>query len=382
MRRIWVTLGIAIALAAGCADELAGEGEACGTTSDCKSGLICYADLCVHPGTPVTCMVDAQCPNLYICIEGLCEPKPAPECGVGFPCPAGQECVEGTCIGGTGPDVSSEVDAEETPPPECTSNGDCPSGKCNVTAGTCYDPHCEDESDCDDDNACTTDLCDPAEGCFWENINGDACEDGNACTSGDTCVDGICDGGAGIDCNDNNACTSDFCDPVDGCEYTETVAPCDDGNQCTVGDVCNGGICALGTPIDCGDGNVCTADSCDPGLGCLNMPQSNTPCDDADPCTLNDLCQEGKCQGLDPDQCNDSDVCTDDICDPIAGCLHEFGEAPCSDGDACTVDDHCVEGGCTGGVPADCSAPCEEKCHASPIVQCWCEDGACQATCG
>ncbi len=381
MRLIGITVGIVIGLAAGCADELAGEGEACGTTSDCKSGLVCYSDKCVHPDQSIPCMVDAQCPSLYSCVQGQCEPVPPAECGAGLPCPEGQECMEGACIGVT-PDVTPEVEIDTGPPPECTSNADCLSGKCNVTAGTCYDPNCVDESDCEDNNVCTIDQCDPTEGCWWENISGDPCEDGSACTLGDACADGLCEPGAKIDCNDNNDCTSDFCDPATGCEYTESVAPCDDGNPCTVGDVCNNGICASGPPLDCNDYNVCTVDSCDVTLGCLNMPQNNTPCDDDNQCTLNDLCQDGKCQGLDPDQCDDGDVCTDDICDPVEGCLHELGEAPCSDGDACTVEDHCVEGSCTGGVPVDCTAPCEEKCHASPIIECWCEDGACQATCG
>jgi hypothetical protein len=46
------------------------------------------------------------------------------------------------------------------------------------------------------------------------------------------------------------------------------------------------------TPLDCDDSNACTTDSCDPVLGCQNTAIS----------------------------CNDGDVCTADSCDPVLGC--------------------------------------------------------------
>ena len=55
---------------------------------------------------------------------------------------------------------------------------------------------------------------------------------------------------------------------------------CDDGNACTVNDVCNNGKCS-GIPFNCNDGDPCTLDSCDGSSGCVYIPQSGTDyCDD------------------------------------------------------------------------------------------------------
>ena len=60
--------------------------------------------------------------------------------------------------------------------------------------------------------------------------------------------------------------------------------------------------------------------------------------------------------GTDAD-CNDSDPCTDDICDGALGCMHAPLAAPCDDGIACTAGDACADGACVGGSPAPgCSA--------------------------
>jgi len=45
---------------------------------------------------------------------------------------------------------------------------------------------------CNDNNACTTDTCNPATGCVFTPIT----------------------------CNDNNVCTTDTCDPATGCVFT------------------------------------------------------------------------------------------------------------------------------------------------------------------
>jgi len=51
---------------------------------------------------------------------------------------------------------------------------------------------CNEDRDCDDDNECTTDVCDSFE-CIHE-IRDSVCDDGDACTENDTCVDGRCAG--------------------------------------------------------------------------------------------------------------------------------------------------------------------------------------------
>src|SRR5256886_8307355 len=50
----------------------------------------------------------------------------------------------------------------------------------------------------------------------------------------ETCQAGVCTGGTPLGCNDNNACTTDSCDPATGCRNVPVVngTPCGDGNVC------------------------------------------------------------------------------------------------------------------------------------------------------
>ncbi len=51
-----------------------------------------------------------------------------------------------------------------------------------------------------------------------------------------------------------------------------------------------------------------------------------------------------------PTDCDDKDVCTDDVCDPKTGkCSNKDNQAPCDDGNACTAGDRCVKGTCKAG---------------------------------
>ena len=91
-------------------------------------------------------------------------------------------------------------------------------------------------------NVCVPDTC-------AGQSNGTACDDGNACTTVDTCGGGKCQGGSVLGCNDNNLCTTDSCNPFSGCLNTNNTVACDDGDPCTAGDACGGGVCTVGSPI-------------------------------------------------------------------------------------------------------------------------------------
>jgi Dictyostelium (slime mold) repeat len=104
--------------------------------------------------------------------------------------------------------------------------------------------------------------------------DGTACDDGNACTMGDTCKSGACTGGGAVACNDDNGCTDDICDPTLGCRYQANSASCDDGNVCTLNDICAYGACTGKTKL-CLDGDMCTTDTCDPQMGCIFVPIDN-----------------------------------------------------------------------------------------------------------
>ena len=55
------------------------------------------------------------------------------------------------------------------------------------------------------------------------------------------------------------------------------------------------GECAQLVSSDCQDGDVCTDDLCEPAKGCA--PKNNTgDCDDGNPCTLNGACKDGSCK--------------------------------------------------------------------------------------
>jgi len=212
---------------------------------------------------------------------------------------------------------------------------------------------------CDDGNGCTDDSCNSLVGC--QNVaNTDPCDDANACTTLDTCNNKSCVGGPPLDCNDQNDCTSDSCNPVSGCAYSNVSGACDDGNACTTTDHCSAGACTGGPPRDCNDGNICTDDSCDALAGCINSPNT-VPCDDGNECTTADTCAAGDCAGGPPPDCDDGNVCTNDSCDPFDGCFSAPNTASCDDGDATTLGDTCGLGSCQAGTLA---------CPQTPMSQC------------
>ena len=44
--------------------------------------------------------------------------------------------------------------------------------------------------------------------------------------------------------DDGDECTDDFCDAQGNCQHEPNVAPCDDGDVCTINDACGAGLCA------------------------------------------------------------------------------------------------------------------------------------------
>lgn len=267
-------------------------------------------------------------------------------------------------------------------------------------------PHCFSDSECDDQESCTIDHCDPYLGCVHENVvDGTPCDDGDKCTIGDSCGDGRCymhkeiiqcpiipcvskgicdpilgciieiesdgtpcnDGSfctleaeckAGVcipkalkSCDDGNPCSSDHCDPETGECLHDNISGiwCDDGNPCTISDHCEAGICVSSESEYCDDQNPCTEDYCETLVGCVNLPLENKPCNDKNPCTENDHCSAGTCVGGNEISCDDQNPCTDDFCDEKKGCLHIPKDGSCEDGDICTVGDKCLDGKCVSG---------------------------------
>ena len=107
---------------------------------------------------------------------------------------------------------------------------------------------------------------------------------------------------------------------------------CADTDLCTSAEHCVAHACAS-TVVICNDHNDCTDDSCDPQAGCQYVNNDN-PCDDHDVCTPSDRCTGGSCVGTGEVDCDDHNGCTDDECvhgsagGAFTGCQHAQQHGP------------------------------------------------------
>ena len=231
------------------------------------------------------------------------------------------------------------------------------------------------------DGPCSVGACDPETGACeaQPEEDGTICNDGNTCTLDDQCTEGVC-GGSMMDCSAlDDGCRRGRCDPETGaCEATpvEDETACDDGDVCTTGEVCAAGVCEPGTPLDCSHLDTeCTEGECNSVTGSCQAVRApdDSVCDDANLCTIGDICTDGVCSGELFDCSAVDDDCNEGVCDPETGaCVRSPlpGDTVCDDGEACTNDDVCTDGSC-GGTPMDCSSS-EDDCN----------DAVCNSTTG
>ena len=290
----------------------------------------------------------------------------------------------------------------------CPSAGDtdCMKNTCDAETGACNLKAVKNGTGCDDDDKCSVgEIC--LGGACGQGKNVCICTTDAQCQSqddGDLC-NGIlfCDKAKGacthdpssvITCPtvDDTACQKRTCAPKTGaCDLSAqpTGTTCDDGDKCTVGDVCDPTGCVPGTFIctcksddDCksqDDGDLCNGVLfCDKSAKlptCKPNPASVVSCptvDDTD-CRRNE-CQPktGKC-GFSPvadaSACSDGDKCaTGDLC----------FQAQCKPGTytcACKVDGDCLaqdDGDLCNGVPY-CDVSGEvPQCKPNPASVVWC----------
>jgi hypothetical protein len=391
----------------GCEHQLLSAGE-CKDNDACTVADHCEEGTCV--GNPVLCDDGNPCTDDACDGSGGCVfVDNEDDCDDGDPCTVADQCVAGNC---TGEAVSCECqndkdcllledgdlcngtlfcDTAEWPykckvAPESVVTCAAPpagpdafckqafcdpaSGKCSLIADhegfSCDDGNACNVGDkcgagkclpgvpaiCTDDNSCTDDSCSPDSGCVFT-PNTLPCDDGSLCTVGDQCAQAACQPGSALVCSDGNGCTDDGCLPAQGCVYVPNQAPCDDGVECTLGDQCAEGKCVWADLASCDDGNPCTDNVCDPLLGCVSTAKEGL-CDDGNACTVGDHCEMGACVYDDEFFCGDNNECTDDACDPLLGCVYKLNQAPCSDGNACTEGEQCSTGVCGGGKPLSC----------------------------
>ncbi len=376
-----------------CEAGSAGDGTPCDDGDPCTAGESCRFGVCAAGTAVCPCSIDAECVvyddanvcnGVYLCFQGSCVPDPLSV--VTCPAPTGcqrHECepTTGLCVVRLAPDGTACSDQDA-----CTNGDNCQAGDCDPGPALA----------CDDGDPCTYDACHYWAGCVQSERTGE-CDDGDACTVFERCVAGGCQG-LPRDCDDGNPCTDDACDSAIGCTHRPNLAACTDDNPCTLDDYCQAGQCRGGLLDACGpchtdaecvpfeDGDrcngtmACVAGVCAPDPATVvNCPAAGTscarprcnassgecdfaplpdgvPCEDGDPCTWAGVCYAGACEGALVD-CDDGNLCTDDRCDALLGCVHEPNTAPCDDGDACTQFDRCAAGYChpgTGGVCPYC----------------------------
>ena len=268
-------------------------------------------------------------------------------------------------------------------------------------------PQCTKDTDCDDANPCTDDIC--GGGICSHLYNKAPCNDGDPCTKNDGCKDGAC-AGSGT-CVDIVQDTSDIGTPpidIKTSDIKPDVPPADIGTptvgcsaaewQSTQGDafitkmntcatqcittptkacviacikpaasLSDGCAVCMGDLADCAATKCltqclqptsagckgCAAKNCGAALSTcsgFSAPNcgANGDCNDNDACTT-DTCDAMFCKHT-PAACDDAKPCTTDSCDAKAGCQHAAVTAAttCDDGDACTKDDACSSGACAG----------------------------------
>lgn len=241
--------------------DCGGRCPACDDGLSCDIGDDCLSHNCIHGvcGLP-TCDDEQQNQNeTDIDCGGKCDP-----CELGQACEADDDCGSGMCFDGACAQPSCEdgvLNQTETDIDcggkscaacldggACVTNLDCESEYC--AEGTCAPKTCTSHDDCDVlDSTCAVGTCDKDTFvCKAIPINGgQPCQDENLCTVDTVCEAGKCGGGELVDCSDlDGACTVGVCNENDGqceAEIANEGMPCDDGDACTLAEICDLGTC-------------------------------------------------------------------------------------------------------------------------------------------
>jgi len=164
--------------------------------------------------------------------------------------------------------------------------------------------------------------------------NNTTCDDNDACTQTDTCQNGVCIGSDDVVCAALDQChDAGICDSLTGeCSNPEKIdgTKCNDGEELTFNDKCFSGTCS---------GNIinCTIDS---------------ECQDDDLCNGSEFCHaDGKCRpSTEPLDCDDNIRLTIDSCNSTTGCINTpvecIDETDCNEGEfyetpSCSVENVC-----------------------------------------
>ena len=429
-----------------CALTALKNGSICDDADGCTSGDICLQGSCSPGKNTCLCGDDSDCVakddgdlcnGVLFCnlASGACELNPASvvtcptvgdtACAKAVCLPAAGTCalaarvnVTQTCSGSAGeaPKCTWQLKAKGEagdPGPfacddadPCTQGDTCASDSCQSGSFTCT---CQSDSDClaeDDGDLCNgVPFCDKSANpptckpnpativtcptvdntdCLVNSctaktglcalapvVNGSVCEDGNDCTKGDVCIYGKCETGANVcECQNHADCLAkddgDLCNGVPFCDKSGPLPKCVPNPASVV-------FCAKGQDT------ACQKNLCDPGLGlCKVQPVAEgEPCDDGSLCTDASACEQGDCSGEAKD-CDDGDACTSDSCEAKKGCVQP-PSGQCDDGNACTQD-ACdpKTGQCAFDQAAQTGKPCDAD-DSGCTVNDACDAGTCVA---
>lgn len=324
------------------------DGSDCNDQDLCTEDDWCEEGQCV--GRPVFCDDGNLCTDDFCDTGGNCDVEPNEEpCQDGDKCTLDDRCFDTQCRPGE--------------PIDCDDGNQCTEDNCKPAVGCVNKPiaGCEDKCDeafqCNDDNPCTKDDCNGGN-CVHFPMNGEHCNDGNECTDDDFCEEWLCIGHVDRDCDDENPCTNDGCNPQNGCFHEPNNAPCDDGDSCTTDDFCGEGQCQGGKPKNCDDGNACTEDFCSQNGACPSDVIIGVEPIDPSETEIGPSCCHVKCPEPNPD-CKDFGCACGNgnkICDPkyadtckkdgltIGGsCVCGKANSPCG------LTECCIGGACVTG---------------------------------
>jgi hypothetical protein len=358
-------LGCQPASAVVCNDGLTCTSDSCNEATDscsfapnntaCNDGLYCNGVETCNPnspapstgcnlGTPINCPDDGIACTIEACSESTMSCQTTNNNSV---CPPGQFCIPSMngCVPAT-PCTSSA---------QCDDNDDCNGVEtCHPTLLICQQGT---PVNCDDGVICTVDLCNPNGGTCSNLVNHAFCDDGFACNGTELCDPfQDCVQGTQVTCNDNVACTFDLCvEPNATCLNLAQNSACDDGLFCTGTEICDPqlGCQSSGAP-SCADNVACTVDSCEESTQqCAHVPDHslcgcNQTCDPVQGC--GNFCNVTACENK-VYQCGD---CLDNDND----CLIDSGTDP-----ECWGPCQNNETGFKGNIPGQNNAPCKSDCY-------------------
>lgn len=306
--------------------------DKCGDGQDCTDDK-CVNGVCQNNPKPDNTVLDD---NLDKCFEKICLHGKVNTLEKPMPVDAPPACNKWACKKNSTTSKWEYVPnpVSDGPSSSCVSDQFCQPKECK--AGTCVnaDPTCPDKSASD----CVETTCDEAKGVCVDKDKAGCCNSDAEC--------GI-PGGASKECA---VATCDMATKTCKVDYKNTATSCTVGagtDKCIVGACDGSGSCASKTKVCAPDINPCTKDFCDSALGCVHLVNVGGSCDDGDACTVDDVCDgSGVCKPGKPFEC----APPNDACLNSATCEIKNGGPHCKydvKGGCCKVDLDC-------GVSTDC----------------------------